>query len=85
MEEPSIDIVCDALEAAAELDSSELAEWWSGLTALRNRVLDCASPEFERAYEAELRSAYDDLKTNYEIVEETRSQIVTYRELRLIG
>lgn len=81
MDDISLDVMLDELEEAAELEGSEQGEWWASLAALRSRVMDCASPEFEAAYAAEVRSQYSHLKENFRVVEETLTQTITTKRL----
>ena len=70
------------LEQAAELDGSELGEWWAALAGLIPRVFDGASEEFQTAFEKELRSEHKRLKEEFRIEETTETKTVTYRELK---
>jgi hypothetical protein len=69
------------LELAAELEGSELGEWWAKLASLVPRVFDCASKEFLEAFEKELRGEYKRLKEEFRIEETTETKTVTYRKL----
>ena len=70
------------LEQAAELEGAEIGEWWAALAGLIPRVFDGASKEFKAAFEKELRSEYKRLKEEFRIEEVTKTQTVTYRELK---
>jgi predicted secreted protein len=74
--------MAEELGQAADLEGSEVGEWWSALSALVPRVFDAASDEFREAFEKELRSQYLMFKEEYSIVETTKYMAVTSRKLR---
>ncbi len=70
------------LEQAAELEGTELGEWWAALAGLIPRVWDGASEEFQAAFEKELRSEHKRLKEEFRIEETTKTKSVSFRELK---
>jgi len=70
------------LEQAAELEGSELGEWWMKLVGLIPRVFDCSSKKFQAAFEKELRTEYKRFKEEFRIVEKTETKTITYKQLK---
>ena len=68
----------------AKYEGSEAGEYWRSLCSLGHRF-DMMSEEFMAAYDKELEEVLKDLQENYEIVEEKRTNVVTYYDVRLIG
>ena len=84
MKQDMYEIIAD-LEEAAEYSDDELGEWWRGLVNLWPRVVNGGSNEFLLAYEKEVREEHKRLKEEFELVEETVTREVTYKELVMKG
>ena len=56
------------LESAADLEGTEVGEYWSDLVSLQYKT-DGMSPEFKYAWENEIKTNWIMLKNEYKIVE----------------
>lgn len=72
------------LEQAAQIDGTELGEWWAALAGLVPSVIDGASEEFLAAFEKEIRAQHKRLKEEFYVEETTETKTVTYRRLKSI-
>ncbi len=62
--------IATALHNAAFLCNDELGEWWDCLASMQRHVAyGACSPEFEKAYEAEMIEQYNRLKKEFVIEE----------------
>lgn len=72
------------LEMAAAMLNDELGEYWHYLARLHSRCRDCASDEFQRAYDAEVHREYDRFKTEFVVVQEVETTTREVQSLRHI-
>ena len=72
------------LEEYSQLDGTEVGEYWGTISHLAEKTY-CMSPEFKIAYEAEITDIFNELQTNYEVVEETVTETYTKRSLEYLG
>lgn len=77
----NIDDMLRDLGDAADLEGTELGEWWQILVEMRNRVIDFASDRFRKAWEAEVKAEWKRFKAEYEITEEKETVEVKSRRL----
>lgn len=73
--------MCGDLRDAASLCNDEQGEWWTALANVLDRVTDCGSMSFQRAYAKEVRKEHKHLKKNFEILEQEVKQTHTSRIL----
>lgn len=69
------------LREAAQIEGTELGEWWHALIGLYPRIVDGGSEEFKKAFEKELVAEHKRLKEEFKIVETTETRIVKFYEL----
>lgn len=70
----------EKIEEAAQLEGTEISEYWSLLTQL-HRYRYCMSDEFEIALDKELTEMFNDINENWVIEETERTVIERYRSL----
>lgn len=54
--------IAEELQREGQYEGTEIGEWWIALGNLVPRVFDCASEDFLRAFEKELRAQYENFK-----------------------
>lgn len=77
----SIPMICEDLEYASSMCSSELGEWWQNLISVYPRLIDLASEEFQKIWETQLREEYARLKEEFRIRNEKAVQEVNHCNL----
>jgi hypothetical protein len=77
------DMLAD-LEKAAQLENSEVGEWWAALCNLRGSIENGGSDEFQKAWLAEVAAEHKTLKEDYRIVEGERTVTERYIDLEYL-
>jgi len=71
----------EIIEQAAQLEETELGEWWQALCDLYPRVMDGASDEFREAWEMEVDLEFERVTSEFKIVERTETITRTFKDL----
>lgn len=77
------DEILEKISEAAELEGSELGEFWGYMVDLA-RYDYCFSPSFAKAFEKELKSIEKEIDENFEIVEEEEIVPMTFKKVKIL-